>query len=70
MGIQRVPSEYHRKKHSAGNLENRLPANIPVSKMPHEALQHTIKIHPKKKSELFTDHWLPAFSKSSKICYG
>lgn len=40
MGIQRVPSEYHRKKHCAGNLENRLPANIWFSKMPHKALQH------------------------------
>ncbi len=70
MGIQRVPSEYHRKNHSAGNLENRSPANISFSKMPHEALQHTIKIHEKIKSEVFTDHWLPSFSESSKVCYG
>jgi hypothetical protein len=70
MGIQRVPSEYHRKKNRAGNLETRLPANISFSKMPHEALQHTIKIHEKIKSEVFTDHWLPSFSKSSKTCYG
>ncbi len=30
-------------------------------------LCNTIKIHEKIKSEVCTDHWLPSFSKSSKI---